>query len=83
VPISVIILHDNLHTSAKEKVLKEVSDPIIYYAKYHFNDGKLVIENDTKIFFESWDATNVVEYIYRSLEKSVRLSIDCALYIQI
>jgi len=82
-PISIIILHDNLHNGAKEKVLKEVSDPIIHYAKYHFNDGKLVIENDTKIFFESWDATNAVEYIYCSLEKSVRLSIDCTLYIQI
>ena len=83
VPVSIIVLHDNLRTQAKDKVLKQVSDPIIRRTKYRFEDGKLIIENATKVFFECWDGGSAVEYMYRLLEKSVRLSIDCGMYIEI
>ena len=83
VPVSIIILHDNLRTQAKDKVLKQISDPIIRRTKYRFEGGKLIIENTTKVFFECWDGASAVEYMYRLLAKSARLSIDCGLYIEI
>ena len=83
VPASIIILHDNLHTQAKEKILKQISGPIIRRTKYRFEDGKLIIENATKVFFECWDGASAVEYMYRLLEKSIRLSIDYGMYIEI
>jgi hypothetical protein len=81
IPVSVIILHDNTRTSANNKVLNEVSDPLVRRTKYRFEDGELLIENATRVFFETWDATGAVEYMFHLMDKATRLSIDCGLYI--
>lgn len=83
VPVSVIILHDNESTGDKDRVFREISDPLIQRTKYAFVDGTLIVQNKTKVFYESWDATNAVEYFYGLMTKAVRLSVDCGLYLQI
>ena len=83
IPISVIILHDNTRTGAKNRVLEEVSDPLVRRTKYRFEDGKLFVENATRIFFECWDATAAVEYMFQLMDKATRLSVDCGLYVVI
>ena len=83
VPVSVIILHDNLQTGKKDKVWLEVSTPLLRRINYKFEHGVLRIYNSTRIFYESWDATGAVEYMYYLLQKASRLSIDCGLYITI
>lgn len=83
VPVSVIILNDNLKTGAKDAVLAEVSNPIITRTRYSFDEGQIVVHNETKMFFESWDATMSVEYFYSLLRKAGRVSIDCGLYLLI
>ena len=84
IPISIIILHDNSTTGLKDKVLKDISEPIIRRTKYHFDaDGQLHVTNATKIFYQSWDATEAVEYFYQLLAKATRVSVDCAMYVQI
>ena len=82
VPVSVIILNDNLKTGAKDAVLAEVSNPIIARTRYTFTRGGIIVTNDTRMFFESWDATSAVDYFYSLLKKAGRVSIDCGLYLQ-
>ena len=60
VPVSVIILHDNASTGDKDRVFRQISNPLIRRTKYAFVDGTLIVQNKTKIFYESWDATNAV-----------------------
>ena len=83
VPVSVIILYDNLKTGAKDTVLAEVSNPIITRTRYSFDEGQITVHNETSMFFESWDATMWVEYFYSLLKKAGRVSIDCGLYLLI
>jgi len=83
VPVSVIILNDNLKTGAKDAVLSEVSNPIIIRTRHSFDEGQITVHNETKMFFESWDATMSVEYFYSLLKKAGRVSIDCGLYLLI
>lgn len=83
VPVSLIILYDNNRIGAKNRVLKEMSDPLIQRTKYRFEDGKLFVENATRIFFECWDATASVEYMFDLMDKAARVSLDCGLYIDI
>ena len=81
VPVSVIILNDNLKTRAQDVVYAEVEDPIVSRTKYSFSGGEIIVSNDTRMFFESWDATSAVEYVYSLLEKVGQVSIDCGLYL--
>src|SRR5579859_2547415 len=83
VPVSVIILNDNLKTGAKNAVLAEVSNPIITRTRFSFEEGQITVHNETTMFFESWDATMSVEYFYSLLKKAGRVSIDCGLYLLI
>jgi hypothetical protein len=70
VPVSFVILNDNLKTGAKDAVLAEVSNPIITRTRYSFEGGQITVHNETAMFFESWDATMSVEYFYSLLKKA-------------
>ena len=83
VPVSIIILHDNLKTGNKDRILRAISEPIMRQTKYRFVDRELKITNDTRLLYECWEGTAAVEYMHSLLGKSIRISIDCALYIQI
>jgi hypothetical protein len=84
VPVSIIILHDNLRTGASDRVFRGIQDPLLRRCRYYFDDtGGIVIDNATRIFYECWDATEAVEYFYILLEKASRISVDCGLYINI
>jgi hypothetical protein len=83
IPVSIIILHDNATTGNKDRVLRSVSIPLVRRVTHEFVDGALVIRNKTKNFYEAWDATDAVEYFYQLMDKAVRISIDCGLYLNI
>jgi hypothetical protein len=57
-------------------VLAEVSNPIIARTQYSF-EGEINVQNETRMFFECWDATMAVGYFYSLLKKAGQVSIDC------
>lgn len=81
--MSVIILHDNASTGEKDKVLRAISLPLIQRTRFEFVENALIICNKTKIFYEAWDATEAVDYFYRLINKAIRVSVDCGLYLTI
>ena len=65
------------------KVLTGVSGSLIRETNNRCENGVLLIENTTRVFFETWDASASVEYLFHLMDKVARLSADCGLYIVI
>ena len=84
VPVSVIILHDNIKYGSYDKVLRSFSEPVLRRTRHHFDQANEIhVDNRTDTFFQTWDASEIVDYFYGVLQKAAKLSVDCALYIKI